>query len=307
MKTLLNTLFLVLIFVGLVTAQQTIRVDPADANGWGSFSNEYDIYGNPVFITKSVLGSGFVTFVGEGKTTLKGNESSIQNNYPKDFSKASTFSLNGGYLETPDFVSFLSRISGASGLSELTIRIALQYNNHYVSSPYCQITIKNPAVGNEWQEIKIDMTDTKKRLPNFNKVYIEVWGISLETGTYVMYAIDFDDLSIISLGKKTVIDNMSITKIEGNNIPSKFELSQNYPNPFNPATKIQFSVPNSQFVSLKVYDMLGKEIATLVNEFKPIGNYEVAFNASNLPSGMYLYRLQAGSVVVETKKMLLIK
>jgi M6 family metalloprotease-like protein len=85
-----------------------------------------------------------------------------------------------------------------------------------------------------------------------------------------------------------------------------FHLSQNYPNPFNPSTTIRYSVPISEFVSLKIYDALGNEVATLVNEEKPAGNYEVDFNAAGFSSGIYFYKLQAGSFVA-TKKMILMK
>ncbi len=88
--------------------------------------------------------------------------------------------------------------------------------------------------------------------------------------------------------------------------PTKFEISQNYPNPFNPATSIQFRIPENSFVSLKIYNVLGKEIATLLNEEKSIGSYEVNFNAINIPSGIYFYRIEAGNFV-ETKKMILLK
>jgi len=91
-----------------------------------------------------------------------------------------------------------------------------------------------------------------------------------------------------------------------NNIVESFYLYQNYPNPFNPITKIKYSVPQSSNVVIKVFDVLGNEIETLVNEQKPTGNYEVEFNAAKLPSGIYFYRLQAGSFV-ETKKMVLMK
>jgi len=87
---------------------------------------------------------------------------------------------------------------------------------------------------------------------------------------------------------------------------TKFSLSQNYPNPFNPTTKIKYSVPQLSFVTLKVYDVLGREVLTLANEERPIGSYEVEFNATGLTSGMYFYKLQAGSYAV-TKKMLLLK
>ena len=88
--------------------------------------------------------------------------------------------------------------------------------------------------------------------------------------------------------------------------PNSYNLAQNYPNPFNPSTKISWQSPVSSHQTLKVYDVLGNEVATLVNEYREAGRYEVTFDASNLASGMYLYRLQAGSFV-ETKKMILIK
>ncbi len=89
-------------------------------------------------------------------------------------------------------------------------------------------------------------------------------------------------------------------------IPGEYSLKQNYPNPFNPATKISYTIPVSGLVTLKVYDILGKEIANLVNEFKNAGNYNVIFNASNLSSGVYFYRLESGNFV-ETKRMSFLK
>lgn len=89
-------------------------------------------------------------------------------------------------------------------------------------------------------------------------------------------------------------------------IPTKYDLSQNYPNPFNPSTKINFDLPVDGKVSLKLFDMSGREVATLVNEVKTAGYYTISFNASNLSSGVYFYRLNAGDFTV-TKKMMLVK
>ena len=89
-------------------------------------------------------------------------------------------------------------------------------------------------------------------------------------------------------------------------IPDEYKLSQNYPNPFNPTTKINFALPKQGFVSLKVYDMLGKEVALLVNEVKAAGNYAVDFNGMNLASGVYFFRLESAEFV-DTKRMMLIK
>jgi predicted GH43/DUF377 family glycosyl hydrolase len=89
-------------------------------------------------------------------------------------------------------------------------------------------------------------------------------------------------------------------------IPNAFALQQNYPNPFNPSTKISWQSPVGSWQTLKVYDVLGNEVATLVNEYRPAGKYKTELNAANLPSGIYFYQIQAGSYV-NTKKMILLK
>ena len=94
--------------------------------------------------------------------------------------------------------------------------------------------------------------------------------------------------------------------VVSNEIPSSYSVSQNYPNPFNPTTKINFALPKSGLVSMKVYDILGKEVATLVNEVKNAGNYTVDFNASSLTSGVYFYKVSVNGFS-EVKKMLLLK
>ncbi len=104
-------------------------------------------------------------------------------------------------------------------------------------------------------------------------------------------------------------NSFKITGIENQvsqEIPSSFLLEQNYPNPFNPSTNIKFVIPKSSFVNLKVYDILGREIATLVNEEKTAGNYKVTFDAKNLASGIYFYRLKAGNYL-SVKKMILLR
>ncbi len=100
----------------------------------------------------------------------------------------------------------------------------------------------------------------------------------------------------------TTVANTEETK----NLPTDFVLRQNYPNPFNPSTTISFSIPSSAFTSLKVYDILGNEVTTLLSEVKPAGEYTITFDAFTLTSGVYLYRLSAGNFS-EMKKMILIK
>jgi hypothetical protein len=91
-----------------------------------------------------------------------------------------------------------------------------------------------------------------------------------------------------------------------NKIPTEFALSQNYPNPFNPTTTINYSVSKTGVVILKVYNIMGKEIETLVNDQKSPGNYEVKFDASKLASGVYFYQLKSGDLIL-TKKLILMK
>lgn len=105
------------------------------------------------------------------------------------------------------------------------------------------------------------------------------------------------------------IQPQSVTSVNGNvsaAVPMEYSLKQNYPNPFNPTTTIGYSIPKNGNVTLKVYNILGKEIATLVNEEKSAGNYSVKFNAKDIPSGLYLYTLTAGSYT-ETKKLVVLK
>jgi hypothetical protein len=88
--------------------------------------------------------------------------------------------------------------------------------------------------------------------------------------------------------------------------PSVYELAQNYPNPFNPSTAIKFNIPEAGNVKLVVYNLLGQEVNTLVNEFKSAGSYTINFDATNLTSGVYLYKIEANGFV-QTRKMMLIK
>ena len=108
--------------------------------------------------------------------------------------------------------------------------------------------------------------------------------------------------------------NQTLVGVNDENlVPNVFQLYQNYPNPFNPSTTIKYSIPSNlnsskdgALVTLKIYDLLGREVELLVNEEKFPGFYEVNFNASNFASGIYLYRIKANNFVV-TKKMILLK
>jgi hypothetical protein len=143
-----------------------------------------------------------------------------------------------------------------------------------------------------------------------------IWNGTVSPGDCRPRAIDFsitgDTAWVGQFGSGGIISlQMFVRKIVSvepvdNSIPSGYALSQNYPNPFNPSTEIQFSVPAGGFTTLKVYDLLGKEVATLVNENLNPGTFKTTLDGSALSSGTYIYRLVSGSMQM-TKKMMLLK
>ncbi|MDZ7762872.1 MAG: T9SS type A sorting domain-containing protein [Melioribacteraceae bacterium] len=124
---------------------------------------------------------------------------------------------------------------------------------------------------------------------------------------YVAIAYGVDEADMLISMQQAVDKYGLLTSVEDNQtLPSEFSLNQNYPNPFNPNTKISYQVPQKDLVTLKVYNVLGKEVTTLVNEEKPAGFYTIDFDASGLASGVYFYSIQYGSSI-QTKKMTLLK
>lgn len=160
---------------------------------------------------------------------------------------------------------------------------------------------RKSSVNENWIKLAmIDGSGTSSALHNYSYTdYITEFGVY----TYRLKQIDFDGSFNYS----------SEVNVQAGLQPDKFELSQNYPNPFNPTTVIKYTVPGlsnkegiSTNIAIKIYDVIGNEIATLVNDVKPAGVYEVTFNAQGLPSGVYFYKLQAGSFT-DVKKMILLQ
>lgn len=129
-------------------------------------------------------------------------------------------------------------------------------------------------------------------------------------GPVTLYAAAFQGTTSSGSGQSRALSITSaeiVTSVDNeNSVPLAFSLYQNYPNPFNPSTAISFRLSAVSLVTLRVSNALGEEVATLVNEFRPAGTHTVQWNASSLPSGIYFYRLQAGTFV-ETKKMTLLR
>jgi hypothetical protein len=165
-----------------------------------------------------------------------------------------------------------------------------------------------------WTGVNVD--DAKIELSNDNGTS---WSTIIETtpntGTYawVVAAPDSSDECLIRITNVAngfvydVSDNVFTIDIISNlgeeleDIPTEFSLAQNYPNPFNPMTTIKYAVPKTSLVSIKVYDLTGQEVASLINEIKEVGTYEVKFDARNLASGIYLYRMVAGDFTAVKK------
>ncbi len=153
-----------------------------------------------------------------------------------------------------------------------------------------------------------------------NTVYRSTDGAATWTNAHIQTGATFYDIAVVNgangcrtgwaVGVAGALAKMtgSAVGISGYNseVPSSYNLKQNYPNPFNPSTNIEFALPQSGNISLKVYDLSGKEVANLVDGFKSAGSYIVSFNASNLPSGAYFYRLTTANFS-ETKRMMLVK
>jgi len=146
------------------------------------------------------------------------------------------------------------------------------------------------------------------------------WDTIYSCGLSIVWDSIPDPLDRWNFGPKFPVRILNVTNVDAESkAPDNFVLFQNYPNPFNPSTKIKFTIPTlpvssplvkgrtkEGFVSLKVYDVLGNEITTLINENKPAGTYEVEFNDTGLTSGIYYYRLESNGFV-QTKKMILLK
>jgi hypothetical protein len=142
-------------------------------------------------------------------------------------------------------------------------------------------------------------------------ISLEEKNLSLNTADfydseYRIFVEAFDQSGNPVIDSMDVYFNNGISSVENNVIPIEFALSQNYPNPFNPVTKISWQSPVAVHQTLKVYDVLGNEVAILLDEFRNAGNYEVRFEASNFSSGIYFYELRAGDFI-STKKMILLK
>ena len=220
---------------------------------------------------------------------------------------------NNIFVNTRDETPFIA----AAIYDHVTSNLTSDYNDLYCTpNQYnCLVRIldfKYNALA-EWQATGKDL-HSYVELPHFVEPY-------LHTDSTIATYLEASGTPIVGIYKDFDLQTRNILTPdigadEFNGVPvgiedeiphlTEFSLAQNYPNPFNPTTKISYAIPQNSFVELKVFNLLGQEIATLVNQEKPAGNSEVNFNASNLPSGVYIYKMKAGEYV-ETRKMILLK
>ena len=214
--------------------------------------------------------------------------------------------------ENEDFKTLT--FSGTTNATD-SVEFDYAYSPYPSSPPYSQdslVILASTNGGTSWISLaRMGPTDLQTA-PASSSEFIPTasqWArkrLSVPLGTN---KIDF--LGESQFGNDLYIDSICVQHPTGiqpitNGIPRVYSLAQNYPNPFNPSTKISFALPKAGNVELKIYDILGREVTTLVNEFRIAGNYTVDFNAANLASGVYFYRIKSGDFI-DTKKMVLMK
>ncbi len=251
-------------------------------------------------LISSLVVNGNDIFAGDWASNSVYRSTNNGNNWTQIFLGGSTYTdvvlclaVTGNYFfaGTDNGGVFRSTNNGlnwaVTGLSDVSI-LSLAINGNYIfaGAGWNGLAYLSSDNGNTWI------------LKNQGMCNSAVWSLAT-TGQYIFAGSDS------SVWRRDFSEIIGIHNISSE-IPSGFSLSQNYPNPFNPTTNVQFSIINVQFVTLKVFDILGKEVATLVNEQLKPGTYEVTFDGGNLGSGVYFYSLETNQFR-DTKRMVMIK
>ncbi len=194
----------------------------------------------------------------------------------------------------------------AKSLSQIPSGIGVHLSMSYINSKTGDGSFwGSKVVSNQWDTYTWDFNSNPSTLDQFDIFSIDI-GMG-PSSKRMISQVGFYNINLYDKNNVLIWNYNLFTGVpEEKTLPADFKLEQNYPNPFNPGTAIKFQVPSSQVVTLKVYDMLGREVATLANNFYSAGEHEVRFDGSNLASGTYVYRLQAGWQSI-TRKMILLK
>jgi len=193
--------------------------------------------------------------------------------------------IAGGKMKDTGTTFWKAPNTGASNISGFSALPAGEFDAYY--SPNVFQLLNEYAVF--WTSTNVTTLKARERYIAYNSAASSI----------------YDWFKVMNYSIRCIKDNPTWMEDESTT-PNKFKLMQNFPNPFNPSTIIQFETTHKTFISLKVFNVLGNEIATLINEEKPVGIHKVEWNAKGLPSGIYFYKIQAGNFS-ETKKMLVIK
>ncbi|MGB5847988.1 MAG: T9SS type A sorting domain-containing protein [Ignavibacteriaceae bacterium] len=245
-----------------------------------------DYVQNDIFLFAGTGGNGVFVSTNNGSSWT---QTALNTNYVQSLA----ISGENIFASTGTGRLFLSTDRGANwtdvttGLSNLPVFALATYENNVFALTNWGNIFLSTNNGADWELINEGIIDT------------------------LVLAIGINDSYIFASGVREGIWRRPLSEIissvqSSSELPEYFILEQNYPNPFNPTTKIRYSVPKSSNVVIKVFDILGNEIETLVNEEKVTGTYELTWYASNLPSGVYFYHLNAGEFI-NTKKMILLK
>ncbi len=221
-------------------------------------------------------------------------------------------SVSYGVATTEDFQAIAESVYGQTlnyffqqwvyGENEPTYTVG--WDKSFVSGDIYNVTITiyqavntNPSYFVMPVQIKLNTTLGDTTVTLFNDA---------QTQTFQFDVIGDPQSIVFDPGNWILKNNTIITEVEDINQPFSYSLEQNYPNPFNPSTTIEYSIPQNGFVTIKVFNVLGKEVATLVNEQVMAGKHKIDFDATGLNSGVYFYKIESGNFV-ETKKMILLK
>lgn len=203
---------------------------------------------------------------------------------------------SGSIFRTADYGTNWTNVSYGYALeNNMVTNLAVSGTNLFAAT-YSGGIFLSTNNGDSWVSFNEGLTDMS----------IGYFGNIAINDTDIFYISKNRSYNFIEVWRRPLSDIITTVAQTIDPLPINYFLSQNYPNPFNPSTKFSYALPNTGMVQIKVFDLLGQEIITLVNEEKIAGNYEVNFNASNLPSGVYLYRIQSGSFM-QTRKMILLK
>lgn len=219
--------------------------------------------------------------------------------------------VNSGYGFSPDSIILRKNIIKQNGVTNLIVDPLC---NSGIQPPFGLSMNWNTLAGiHDLPNVLIDIYRAS-RFEGPTSAYEWLGSTMTETNGVFSFVINDPTVEAVSVTATTSSMGTSsfayfqiVTNVKSENeLPTEFLLEQNYPNPFNPSTMISWQAPVSNYTTLKVYDVLGNEVATLVNEYKQAGNYEVEFNAKGLSSGVYFYRMVSG-LFTNTKKLLLTK